>query len=91
MAFKMKGNPLKRSVLKNKGNAAHEAEFGEHDSKLTSREAHEKQITKEHNIEAEIDNPKGTTCMICGELFDEHNTKSGTYPHKFKPYKPKNK
>jgi len=46
----------------------------------------EKQITKEHNVEAEKGNPTGDTCMICGEPRSKHKN---NYPHAFKAYKPK--
>ena len=44
----------------------------------------EKQITKEHNIEAETFNPTGNTCMICGESRGSHSYTSG---HQFKSSK----
>ena len=44
----------------------------------------EKQITKEHNIEAEKGNPTGNTCMVCGESRSKHVS---NYPHAFEAYK----
>ena len=50
------------------------------------RKKDEALITKEHNTEAEIDNPTGETCMTCGEDIKGH-----TKAHPFKKYKGKEK
>ena len=98
--FKMKGfSGFVNSPMKDKGDASHlkahganhshppGTSFADQEKTRKEREPAEKQITKEHNIEAETSNPTGNTCMVCGESRDEHNSKSGTEPHTFKSSK----
>ena len=67
-----------------------EFDFKKKTKDYTSPEAaaykREKQITKEHNTEAERGNPTGNTCMTCGEPKSKH---VNNWPHAFKAYKPK--
>ena len=93
------GTSKHASALKDIGNKSHQkahgakhshppgTSFASQEKIRKKREPAEKQITKEHNIEAETHNPTGNTCMVCGESRGEHNSKSGVKPHAFKSSK----
>ena len=92
--FKMKGfSGFVNSPMKQKSHTKPEKESDSkyHHSKATkdytspkaASYKREKQITKEHNTEAERGNPTGNTCMTCGEPRSKH---VNNYPHAFKAY-----